>query len=169
LSEERPERAPWVRARAPELALGALVLAILSLGLNVYLLWRLRGAQDVALQAAVRVADRLAAQDATLRYRIRLPAGTPLRLDIPIDERLTVNLNTTLPINTDVRVPLRGPFGTYNVTVPIHTVLPIHTVMPLHVTDTFRLRTQTKDELVVPLEVRVRDLPLDALRESLRK
>lgn len=169
MSEEPPRPARGVRAGARELALGAIALAGLSLALNLYLLWRLRGAEDVALRAAVRVADRLAERDATLRYRVRLPAGTPLRLDIPVDERLTVNLNTTLPIDTDVRVPLRGPFGTYNVTVPIHTVLPIHTVIPVHVQDVFRLRTQTRDELVVPLEVRVRDLPLDALRESLRK
>ncbi len=156
-----------VRARAPAIALAAMAVALLALGTSGYLLWRLGGAEERALRSAREALDRLAAEDARLQYRIRLPAGTPLRLDIPVDERLVVKLNTRLPIDTRVNVPLRTPFGTHAVTIPIKTVVPIRTDVPLHVRHNFRLRTRTDDELVVPLEVRVRDLPLDALRKAL--
>lgn len=157
-----------VRERAAGIALAAMAVALVALGVNVYLLMQLRGAERRAVGTALRALDRMAAEDATITYRIRLAAGTPLRLDIPVDERLRVDLNTQLPIDTQVRVPFRSPFGTHQVTIPINTVVPIRTVVPLHVRHTFRLRTQTRDELVVPLEVRVRDLPLDELRESLK-
>ena len=166
---EAPDRtlAGRLRVHAPWLAAAALGVAALSLALNLFLLWRLRGAEARALGTAREVVDRLAAEDATLRYQIRIPASTPVRMDIPVDERLRVKLNTRLPIDTQVRVPLRGPFGTYNVSVPIKTVIPIQTDVPLHVQHTFRLRTRTEDDLVIPMEIRVRDLPLDAVRKSL--
>lgn len=157
-----------VRERAAGIALAAMVLAALALGANLYLLWRLRGAEDRAVGTALRALDRLAAEDARVQYRIKLAAGTPLRLDIPVDERLRVDLNTQLPIDTRVRVPFNSPFGAHQVTIPIKTTVPIRTVVPLHVRHTFKLRTQTRDELVVPLEVRIRDLPLDELRKSLQ-
>lgn len=172
MNGEAPGRAAGLmraaRERAAGIALAALVVAAVALGANLYLLWRLRGAESRAVGTALRALDRLAAEDARVQYRIRLAAGTPLRLDIPVDERLRVDLNTQLPIDTQVRVPFRSPLGTHQVTVPIKTTVPIRTVVPLHIRHTFRLRTQTRDELVVPLEVRIRDLPLDELRKSLQ-
>lgn len=170
MNAPRTDRLPFaeaLRARAPGLAATALLLALLSLGLNLYLVWRVRGAEGAARRTARALVDRLAAEDARLRYQVKLPKGTPIRLDIPVDERLRVNLDTRLPIDTRVRVPIRGPLGTYNASIPIQTTIPIRTQLPLHVRHTFRLRTRTEDELVIPLEVRVRDLPLDAVRESL--
>lgn len=155
-------------ARAPWIAAAALLLALLSLGVNGYLLWRLRGAEERAVEGALRLVDRLEAEDARLRYRIRLPEGMPIRMDIPVDERLQVRINTHLPIDTQIRVPIRSPLGSYSVAVPIRADVPIRTEVPLHVRHTFRLRTRTEDELVIPLEVRVRDLPLEVVRESLQ-
>lgn len=157
-----------VRERAAAVALAAMLLAVLALGANLYLLWRLRDAESRAVGTALRALDRLAAEDVRVRYQVRLPGGTPLRLDIPVDERLRVNLNTQLPIDTRVQVPFESPFGTHRVVIPIKTTVPIRTEVPLHIRHVFRLRTQTQDEIVVPLEVRIRDLPLDELRKSLQ-
>ncbi|HEV2147404.1 MAG TPA: hypothetical protein VGR37_08365 [Longimicrobiaceae bacterium] len=172
MSEAAPGRSGrlmrGVRERSAGIALAAMALATIALGANVYLLWRLRDAESRAVAAAHRALDRLEAEDARLAYRIRLPAGTPIRLDIPVDERLRVNLNTQLPIDTRVQVPFRSPFGNHTVVLPIKTTIPIRTEVPLHIRHTFRLRTRTEDAIEVPLEVRVRDLPLDVLRESLQ-
>lgn len=157
-----------VRDHAVGIAVAAIVMAAVALGVNLYLLSQLRGAESRAVDTALRALDRLAAEDVRMQYRIRLPAGTPLRLDIPVDERFRVDLNTQLPIDTRVQVPLRSPLGTYNVVVPIQTTVPIRTEIPLRVRHTFRLRTRTQDEIVVPLEVRIRDLPLAELRQSLQ-
>jgi hypothetical protein len=153
--------------RSPWIAPAALAVAIVSLAANAWLIAQLRAPERLIEPAAARVLTRLAEQDARLRYEIRVPAGTPLHFDVPVDERYTVKLRTSLPINTDVRLPLNTPFGQRTVTVPVRTTIPIRQDVPFHVVDTFRLRTQTRTEYVVPLEVRVRDLPLDQIRKSL--
>lgn len=153
--------------RARWLAPAALAVALLSLALNGVLLWALRNPERMLAPALGRVMERLKAQDATLRYTVRIPAGTPVHFDIPIDQRYNVRVNTTLPINTDINLPVNTPFGRRNVTVPVRTNIPIRTTLPVHLRDTFRLRTRTEAEIVVPLEIPIRDLPLDALQKSL--
>lgn len=154
--------------RAGWIAPAALGVALVSLLLNGWLLWRLRSPERLAAPAVERVLDRLVEEDARIKYEVRIPAGTPLHFDIPFDQQYRVKVNTTLPIDTRVRVPFRSPLGgTYQVAVPIRTDIPIRTELPVHLRDTFRLRTSTKAEITVPLEIRVRDLPLDALRRSL--
>lgn len=145
----------------------ALALALCSVALNAVLLHRLREPERMVAPALERVLQRLEAEDVTFRYTVRIPAGTPVHLDIPIDQKYNVRLNTTLPINTTVRLPINTPFGNRTVDVPVRANIPLRTDLPLHLRDTFRLRTETRAEVVVPLEVPLRDLPLDALRRSL--
>lgn len=152
--------------RARWIAPAALAVALASAGLNLVLLGRLREPERVAGPALSRVLDRLAQADVRLKYQIRIAAGTPVHFDIPIDEQYRVKINTRLPIDTKVRLPIRSPLGNYTVNVPVKADVPIRTEIPLQLRDTFRLRTATQAELVVPLEVRIRDLPLDALRKS---
>ena len=159
--------APPARPRRSWIAPAALAVALVSLAANAALLWKVRQPERLVAPALGRVLRRLAEQDARLRYEVRLPAGTPLHFDIPIDESYEVRLNTTLPINTTVTLPVRSPLGSYDVRVPVRADVPIHTVLPVRLRDTFRLRTETQAEIVVPLQVRVRDLPLDAIEKSL--
>ena len=156
-----PQRARW-------LAPAALGVALLSLALNGVLLYLVRNPERMLAPALNRVLDRLERQDATLKYQVRIPAGTPVHFDIPVDERYTIRLNTTLPINTEVNLPINTPFGSRTVQVPVRANIPIRTNVPIHLRDTFRLRTSTEAEIVVPLEIPVRDLPLDALRQSMK-
>lgn len=151
------------RSPAGRLAGVALLVALASLALNVYLLAQLRRPERWALPAFERTLRELAGSDATLRYRIRLPAGTPIRLDIPVNERFGVRVDTTIPIATQAVLPVRSPLGRYDVRVPVRARVPLRATLPLHIRHTFRLRTRTRDEIVVPLEFRLADLPLDAL------
>jgi hypothetical protein len=155
---------PW---NARWLAPAALGVALLSLALNAVLLYAVRRPEAVVGPMLGRTITRLQASDATLKYTVRIPSGTPLHFDVPIDEQYRVQLNTTLPINTTITLPIQTPFGNRTVRVPVRTTIPIRQTLPVHLRDTFRLRTQTQAELVVPLEVPVRDLPLDELRKSL--
>jgi hypothetical protein len=153
--------------RARWIAPAALAVALLSLALNVYLLSALRQPERIAAPAVGRALERLGRSDATIRYTVRVPQGTPLHFDVPFDQTYTVRVNAVFPINTTVNVPLRGPLGTYNVALPIRTRIPVRTNLPVRLRDTFRLRTQTQTEYVIPLEIRVRDLPLDEIRKAL--
>jgi hypothetical protein len=153
--------------RSPWIAPVALVLAGASLGLNAMLLWRLRDPARLAGPAAVRALERLSRSDAVIRYRVRIPAGTPLHFDVPVDQTYRLRLNTRLPIDTRIQVPFESPLGRHTVALPIRANVPIRADLPVRLRDTFRLRTQTRTEYVVPLELPVRDLPLDAVREAL--
>ena len=156
-----PSRARWI---AP----AALAVAVLSLALNGVLLWMVRHPERLLAPSLGRVIERLKQQDATLRYTVRIPAGTPVHFDIPVNQRYDVRVNTSLPIDTNFNLPVNTPFGSRNVRVPVRANIPIRTTLPVHLRDTFRLRTQTQAEIVVPLEIPIRDLPLDALQASLK-
>lgn len=145
----------------------ALAVALLSLLLNGALLWGIRSPERWFGPVLLRTLDRLEADDARLRFEVRVPAGTPLSADVPLDEQLLVRVRTLLPIRTRIRLPIRSPLGSYNVSVPVRADVPIRTELPVRINHTLRLRTATREDLVLPLDVPVRDLPLDAIRESL--
>lgn len=149
------------------MAPAALLLAAVSLALNGVLLYRLRHPERMLAPALDRVATRLHASDAAIKYTVRIPAGTPVSFDIPIDQRYVVHLRTSLPINTDVRVPFNTPFGNRVISVPVRSNVPLRQDIPVHLVDTFHLRTQTNAAYVVPLEIKLKDLPMDALRQAL--
>lgn len=153
--------------RSRWLAPAALAAALLSLALNAVLLYAVRRPESLVAPLVDRALTRLEEQGTTLKYQVRIPAGTPLHFDVPVDEEYRVRLNTTLPINTTVNLPLQTPFGNRTVRVPIRTNIPIRQDIPVHLRDTFRLRTQTQAEMVIPLEIPIRDLPLDEIRQSL--
>lgn len=146
----------------------ALLLAAVSLGANGVLLYKLRRPEQMLAPALDRVAANLGKSDASIKYTVRIPAGTPVSFDVPINEAYTVKLRTQLPINTTVRVPVSTPFGNRTVNIPVRTNIPIRQDIPVRLTDTFRLRTRTQTEYVVPLEIKLKDLPVDALRQSLQ-
>jgi hypothetical protein len=153
--------------RSPWIAPLALLLAAVSLGANGVLLWKLRRPERLMAPAVERVAAGLSKSNEAIKYTVRIPSGTPVSFDVPIDQRYVVKLRTSLPINTTVRMPFNTPFGNRVISVPVRTTIPIRQDVPVHLMDTFHLRTRTNTEFVVPLEIKLKDLPLDALRRSL--
>lgn len=141
---------PW----AAPVAAAALAVAVLSLAINLYLLGQLRQAQR-ALEPVRPLIEQLGATSGDgLSSEVTIPAGTPISLDVPVDERVTVRVDTVLPIRTRVVVPLRSPLGDYDVPVPIRADVPVRATLPLRLRHTFRLRTSTSSDIVVPIELR---------------
>jgi hypothetical protein len=145
----------------------ALAFALASLALNAYLLRQLSDPGRVLAGVLDRSIARLQAGSATIPVEVRIPAGTPVHLDIPVDQVYRVRLNTTLPVRTTIELPVATPFGTRSFQVPVRADIPIRTDLPVHLRDTFRLRSETRAELRIPIEIPLRDLPLDELRRSL--
>jgi hypothetical protein len=142
----------------PWLAPTALAIAIASLLLNFFLLWQLAHPERLVAPIVANLTRDLVDEDGVIRYEVNIPAGTPLALDIPIDERFSVAVDTVVPLNTTVRVPIRGPLGVARVAVPIRANIPVRTTLPLHIRHTFRLRTQTSQPIAIPIRLRVEDL-----------
>src|ERR1041384_4402558 len=84
----------------------ALLLAAGSLGANGVLLYKLRRPERMLAPALERVSAQLQESNASIKYTVRIPAGTPVGFDVPIDQSYTIKLRTSLPINTTVRVPV---------------------------------------------------------------
>ena len=139
----------------PWLAPTALAVALLSLLLNVGLLLQLRRPERWLAPVVERVTGVGVDADGILRYEVTIPSGTPLSLDIPVNERFSVRVDTILPINTRVRVPLNSPLGNYSVVVPIRANVPLRTQLPLTMRHTFQLRTRTTEPIRVPIQLRV--------------
>lgn len=153
--------------RSRWLGAAAAGLALLSLALNLYLLSSFRYPERWAAPLVQRVLRQLAADDARLRYEVRLPAGTPLSLDIPVNERFTIGIDTVIPVRTTILLPIRSPLGSHTVRVPVRANVPLRTRLPLRVRHTFRLRTATREEIAIPLEIGIRDLPLADIERAL--
>jgi hypothetical protein len=142
----------------PWLAPAALAVALASLLLNGWLFWQLRHPERWVRPAVERLTGGLAGDDGVIRYEVSIPAGTPLNLDIPVNERFSVAVDTVLPINTTVRVPIRGPLGVANVNLPIRANVPLRTRLPLNIRHTFKLRTRTTEPIRVPIQLRLDQL-----------
>lgn len=136
----------------------ALALAGLSLLLNLFLLWQLSHPERMLAPIVQDLTRDMVDENGVLTYDVSIPAGTPLALDLPIDERFSVAVDTVIPLNTTVRVPIRGPLGVARVAVPIRANIPLRTRLPLHIQHTFRLRTQTTQPISIPIRLRVEDL-----------
>ena len=138
---------------ARALAATALAVAAVSLVINGLLLVRLQDAER-RIAPYRELLEGMLGETGTVTSEVAIPAGTPIALDVPIDERVSLRVDTTIPINTTVRVPLRSPLGDYTVPVPIRANLPVRATIPVRLQHTFRLRTATASEIVVPLEFR---------------
>ena len=102
----------------------ALAVALLSLLANGILLSRLSHPERIAAPAVGRVLDRLGSSDASIKYQVRVPSGTPLHFDVPFDQTYRIRLNASFPINTTVAVPLKGRLGPKPWRSPIRTAIP---------------------------------------------
>lgn len=130
----------------------ALVAAIASLALNLYLIDKVRDAER-ALAPFRPLLEQIVSEGGTVSSEVRIPAGTPLNLDIPIDERVVIRIDTIIPLDTRIVVPIRSPVGDYNVPVPIRGSIPVRTNLPVRFTHDFQLRIQTPEDIVIPVEL----------------
>jgi hypothetical protein len=138
------------------------VITILSLLFNVVVFRQLVIAKQVGQQA---IGDAIATvgnlQNTTLTYTAVIDDTIPLNADLGLDESIPVPINETLPINASINVPVQmGPFGTYNVTLPISGSVPVNTTLQIVIDQPIHVDTTVPVHLEVPIRLAVKDTPL---------
>lgn len=145
------------------------ILVLISLGLNIVLI---REALLLRRQLAVGGQTAVDTLDVAIEQLDELSTAS-FSVDIPIDEQIDVEtsihldqtfrvpISTTVPINTDVGVPIQvGPFGRYDIEIPIETQVPISLTVPININRRVPVNASVPIELVVPIEVEVAETPV---------
>ncbi len=132
-------------------------LAVIGLvGYNYYLTSTLLEArrqvtQQVAEAAftAAQALDGMAS--ATIDYPVEIREAIPISLTIHYSDTVVVPISYTLPVNTNVSIPLRTPLGTFPINVPIALSVPIR------LTPTVPLNLAVPVSMTIPINI---DVPI---------
>jgi hypothetical protein len=129
------------------------IIAIISLGLNIFLLVNLNRGRLIAADA-LRNAGQSATDlaDDTINYTFSVNQVVPIHADIPFNESITVPVNIELdevfPVN--VVVPLSDTF-----TIPLDATIPVDTIVDVP----FNILGQ-QTEISIPIKA---DFPVNLL------
>jgi len=92
----------------------------------------------------------------------------PISAQIPIREKFEVPIHTTLPISTDVEVPLNIPLlGERRISIPIRANVPIHVEVVIPISRTLSVETSLAVNLQVPVRIDLEELGIEGLLERL--
>lgn len=148
----------------------ALLLALLSLALNVYLLYVLSSAQQAAvdnIDAAILALEDLSGTG--FHYEYQFNQDIPVVADIPIEQEMIVPFEGNLPINTTIQIPIdAGLLGTFAIDVPIDTNVYVNTEVPLHIDQTFTLNTSIPISMTMPIDIGTGDAQIEGVLDQVQ-
>jgi hypothetical protein len=158
------------------------ILVIISLGLNIYLIWQLsrleqqtRQMGPVFQQALNQTADNLASfQQSTIKFDVKLKQNFPIQAEIPFKETIDVPLKLTIPISQEIKTTLKidllktGTAIPIDVVVPINLEVPIDTTVPVALDRTIPISTTVPLNLNVPVSIPINKTDLAGYLEQLQ-
>jgi hypothetical protein len=154
------------RARRPIDYYVLWALALVSLGLNLYLI-------NVLLQARLQVARAASTaatavgqlQGSAIDYSVPISETVPVSFTVAYRQTLSVPISVTLPIDTQVTVMLTTPIGAFPINVPVKTTVPINLNPQVPLSLSVPVSVTVPISLTVPVHVALNDTPLgDSLR-----
>ena len=149
-------------ARRPIDYYGLWVIALVSLGINVYLVVSLLQARRQAAQAASTAAAAVEElRDSAIDYVVPIQQSLPVSLTVAYNQTVSVPISLTLPINTNVSVPLDTPLGTFPINVPVNTTIPININPQVPLNLSVPISTSVPISLSVPIHLSLRDTAFD--------
>jgi hypothetical protein len=115
------------RARRPVDYYLLWAVAIVSLGLNLYVINVLMQAKQQVAQAASSAATALGQLSGTaIDYSVPISQTLPVSFTVAYRQTVTVPISVTLPIDTQVQVTLHTPIGDFPINVPVKTTIPVN-------------------------------------------
>lgn len=163
------------------------VLVLISLGLNVYLVWQLQQAQQnlktvvqevgpsVQTSLEQTIADLETFQKATIEFDVTVDEEFPVEAQIPFNETIEVPIKLTVPIkqniDTTIVIDVLGQGLPVDVNVPVDVEVPIDTTITVPIDRTIDITTTVPLKMNVPIALEIGDTELagyiDRIRESL--
>lgn len=128
--------------------------AVLSLGLNLWLvntLWQARQQAAEGATTAARAVSNL--RQSVITYTVHIENTIPVSLTVPFKTTVTVPISTTLPIATDVTIPLETPFGQIPINIPIRATVPVNLSTTLPINVAVPISTSVPVEFDVPIRL----------------
>lgn len=132
-------------------------VAVIGLGVfNYYLVNTLLEARrqvtsEVAQAAYTAAASLDGMANMAIDYPVEIREAIPISMTIRYSDTVVVPISYTLPVNTNVSIPLRTPLGTFPINVPIALNVPIR------LTPTVPLNLAVPVSLTVPIAI---DVPI---------
>ena len=147
------------------------VLVIISLGLNLYLVWQLQQARQ-EVKAVVQevgpgvqksleqtIADLETFRNTTLEFKVAVDEEFPVEAQIPFKETIEVPIKLTVPIkqniDTTIVIDVLGKGLPVDVSVPVDVEVPIDTTITVPIDRTIDVSTTVPLKLDVPIALEI--------------
>lgn len=146
------------------IAVLALLLAGVSLAVNLILLQRLEQGRVAVLGTLDSTSERLnSLADVSIRQSVHVQQTIPVTGSIPFHQTLTVPISMTIPFNDEINVNVNTPLGPMNMPVNFDTSVPVDMQFPVTISQTVPYSLTIPIDMQVPFEVRLRDLGIEAV------
>jgi hypothetical protein len=144
------------------ISLLALLLAIISIALNVVLGARLNQARVgvlLMLDEVSRSLDTL--PDVSFRQTVHVKQAVAVAGELPLNQDFTVPISTSFPISTTAHVNVATPLGLVDVPVAINTSVPVNLQVPVTLSRTVPYSLTVPLDLEVPIEIHLREVGIE--------
>lgn len=143
-------------------ALLALIIAALSLALNILLIQRLLQSRAVVADVLDHTSQQLSTlPDASFQQTFRINRSFSFSGEMPINQTMTIPISMTVPVNTAMNVNVNTPFGPMSMPVNVNTSVPFKMDMPFTYSQTIPYSVTLPIDMEVPVKIQLRDLGIE--------
>lgn len=141
------------------------VLVMLSWCLNGVLLYGLERMRTAGLSATREARSALSGlMVQTVEASVPLRHSFPVRARVPFQQEFVIPIQTTIPISTVARVPVRIPLvGVTRLAIPVQVDVPVDLQVVVPLSQTLEVDTTVAVDTEVPVRVDLGRLGLDEL------
>ena len=130
------------------------VLLAISLLIHALTLSRLLSVRATLRDEVGRLAEAVqSAKQQQLSYDMPIDQRVPINIDVPIKRDLTVPINLNVPIKQQITVPIDTGLGVVNIPVQLDTSVPISTSVPIAFDQTVNISTTVPIQLNLPVRI----------------
>lgn len=144
------------------LALLALVVAVISLALNLLLIQRLDQSRAVVIDTLDQTSKRIdSLADVSFQQTVRVNQSFSVSGQMPINQSMTVPISMTVPVDTSMNVDVNTPLGPMSMPVRVNTNFPVRMQVPIAISQTIPYSITVPIDMQVPFNIKLRDLGIE--------